>query len=70
MVLLKLQRLHNDGTDGNGLAYEDNDPSKDVVPTNTVSNDDKKSDSKSATKPADTKSLSAQPTGTTTEVNQ
>lgn len=26
----------NDGTDGNGLAYENNDPSKDTVPTNTT----------------------------------
>ena len=26
----------NDGTDGNGLAYENNDSSKDVVPTDTA----------------------------------
>ena len=27
----------NDGTDGNGLAYENNDPTKDTVPTDTAS---------------------------------
>lgn len=45
----------NDGTDGNGLAYENNDPSKDVVPTDTGSNDNHSTD---------TNTPSGQPAGT------